>query len=147
MLTVRIADFAADEPALRSVRFAVFVDEQRVPADVEIDDRDPLCVHVLALDGDVPVGTGRVDIEIGRVAVVPGMRRRGVGTLVMERLHAIAAELGLARVWCHAQTAALPFYEGLGYRATGSIFDEADIPHVRMERPLGVSGSSSKARS
>lgn len=144
MLTVRIADFAADEPALRRVRFEVFVDEQRVPAEIEMDERDPECVHVLALDDDVAVGTGRIDLErggkVGRVAVVARVRRRGVGTAVMERLHGIAAAHGLASVWCHAQIAAAPFYERLGYRSFGPVFDEADIPHVRMERRVGDRG-------
>jgi predicted GNAT family N-acyltransferase len=138
MISVRIADFDADNAALRAVRFTVFVDEQRVPEEIEIDDEDRRCIHVLALDNGVPVGTGRIDIaidgKIGRVAVLASYRRTGVGAAIMRLLHAVAAENGLARCWCHAQVSAAPFYEKLGYRVTGDEpFDEAGIPHVRME--------------
>lgn len=140
MVSVRIADIDADGAAIRRVRFAVFVDEQRVPAGLEMDDRDRECVHVLALVNGLEVGTGRIDLaqagKIGRVAVVAPSRGRGVGTALMERLHAIAAAHGLAKVWCHAQVAAVPFYAQLGYRASGDVFFEADIAHVQMERDL-----------
>ena len=147
MVTVRLAAFDADNAAIRRIRFAVFVDEQHVPEDLEIDDRDCECVHVLAFDGDAAVGTARIDLhkdgKIGRLAVAAECRRRGIGTALMERLHAIAQAHGLTHVWCHAQLAALPFYERLGYRASGEIFDEADIPHLRMDRDL--SGTASGA--
>jgi predicted GNAT family N-acyltransferase len=138
MVTVRIADFEADYAALRAIRFTVFVDEQRVPEDIEIDEDDPRCIHVLALDDAVPIGTGRIDIEnsgkIGRVAVLASHRRSGVGEAVMRMLHAIALEHGVTRCWCHAQVSAAPFYEKLGYRITDAEpFDEAGIPHVQME--------------
>ena len=137
MMTVRIADFEADYPALRAIRFTVFVDEQNVPEDIEIDDDDPRCIHVLALDDGLPVGTGRIDIEksgkIGRVAVLASHRRNGVGEAVMRMLHAIALENGVTGCWCHAQVSAAPFYEKLGYRITDDEpFDEAGIPHVQM---------------
>ncbi len=138
MVTVRIADFDADYAALRAIRFTVFVDEQRVPEEIEIDDDDPRCIHVLALDDGDPVGTGRIDIaksgKIGRVAVLAPHRRSGVGEELMKLLHAIAVENGVHRCWCHAQLSAAPFYEKLGYRITDEEpFDEAGIPHVQME--------------
>jgi len=93
---VRNADFTADFASIRRVRETVFIDEQRVPRELEFDDRDPLCIHVLAFDGTTPVGTGRLDLDyggkVGRVAVVATYRRAGVGSAVMERLHAIARE-------------------------------------------------------
>jgi predicted GNAT family N-acyltransferase len=116
----------------------VFVEEQGVPQEIEIDDRDPLCVHVLAYAGRVPVGTGRIDLgfggKIGRVAVLATRRRSAVGTALMDALHAIAADHGLSAVWCNAQTSAVPFYLRLGYRITSDPFYEAGIEHVRMER-------------
>jgi predicted GNAT family N-acyltransferase len=136
-LVVRDADFSADLASIRQVRETVFIDEQRVPRDLEFDDRDPLCLHVLVFDGDVPVGTGRLDLEyggkVGRVAVLATHRRAGVGTALMERLHAIARERKHSRLWCNAQLTAVPFYERLGYAASGPTFVEAGIDHVRME--------------
>jgi len=139
-MLVRDADFTADFASIRHVRETVFIDEQRVPRDLEFDDRDPLCRHVLVFDADVPVGTGRLDLDyggkVGRVAVVATHRRAGVGTLLMQRLHAIAREGQHPRLWCHAQLTAVPFYERLGYVSAGPIFVEAGIDHVRMEYTL-----------
>lgn len=140
MWRIRSADYEADHAAIRSIRFAVFVDEQRVPRDMEMDDRDPFCIHVLAVEDETPVGTGRIDIaasgQVGRLAVLAPMRGRGLGTALMKRLHAIATENALESVWCNAQVVAVPFYERLGYRVTSGPFYEADIEHVRMERKL-----------
>jgi predicted GNAT family N-acyltransferase len=139
-LRVRDADFTADFTSIRLVRVAVFIDEQRVPLELEFDDRDGHCRHVLAFDGDAAVGTGRLDLEyggkVGRVAVVATHRRSGVGTAIMLRLHAIAGSERQPRLWCHAQLTAVPFYEGLGYRSVGPTFVEAGIDHVRMELDL-----------
>jgi predicted GNAT family N-acyltransferase len=139
-LLVRDADFTADFASIRRVRETVFIDEQRVPRELEFDDRDPLCLHVLAFDGTVPVGTGRLDLDyggkVGRVAVVAAQRRSGVGTAVMERLHAVARARKQPRLWCHAQLTAVPFYERLGYVRSGDVFVEAGIDHVRMEYAL-----------
>jgi predicted GNAT family N-acyltransferase len=134
---VRDADFGADFASIRQVRETVFIDEQRVPRELEFDDRDPLCLHVLVFDGDSAVGTGRLDLDyggkVGRVAVVAAHRRGGVGTALMERLHALARERKHRRLWCNAQLTAVPFYERLGYVRSGPTFVEAGIDHVRME--------------
>jgi predicted GNAT family N-acyltransferase len=141
---VRVANFAADYAAIRRIRFAVFVDEQRVPPELELDERDRACIHLLALAGDEAVATGRIDVEhggkIGRVAVLPAYRRRGVGTALMAALHGVAEAHGLGEVWCNAQIVAVPFYTRLGYRVTSEPFDEAGIEHVRMARQLAVLG-------
>lgn len=139
-ITIRSVDFAAGEPDLRAVRFEVFVDEQRVPAEIEMDDRDPDCVHFLALEGERPVGTVRIDLgkagKVGRLAVLADFRGRGIGTALMEACHAVARSRGLETVWCHAQVAAEPFYRSLGYLAEGEQFDEAGIPHRRMTKRI-----------
>ena len=137
-LLVRIADLDADMEAIRAIRFTVFVDEQNVPEELEMDDSDPHSIHLLALDNDVPVGTGRVDVKrggkIGRVAVIASRRGRGIGAALMSLAHCVAREHSLGSVWCNAQVSAAPFYERLGYRITSAEpFDEAGIAHVRME--------------
>lgn len=137
-------------PELRealAIRRAVFVEEQGVPEEQEIDagDRDPAIVtdvvHVLArLDGR-PVGTGRLLIDvpvmtsahIGRVAVLKEHRRSGVGRAVMEALQREARRLGFRGITLAAQTHALPFYERLGYVARGDTFSEEGIDHRWMD--------------
>jgi predicted GNAT family N-acyltransferase len=137
---VRSADYTTDFAAIRAVRTAVFIDEQGVDRELEFDDRDPLCLHLLALEGAEPIGTARLDVDyggkVGRVAVLSAHRRRGIGAALMEQLHALARARGLPRLWCHAQLSAVPFYEQLGYEASGAVFVEADIDHVRMDAVL-----------
>lgn len=136
-MLVRDADFTKDFASIELVRETVFIVEQRVPRELEFDDRDPLCRHVLAFDGNSAVGAGRLDLDyggkIGRVAVLASHRRSGVGTAIMERLHTIAREHGRPKLWCHAQLSAVPFYERLGYVCSGPVFVEAGIDHIRMD--------------
>ncbi len=138
MLTIREADFRWDGPEIRRVRLTVFVVEQRVPEALELDERDPHCLHVLAMIDGQAVGTGRIDLDsggkIGRVAVIATHRCRGVGSELMSALHRIALRRGLRTVWCHAQVSAAPFYTRLGYSMAGPTFEEAGIQHVRMVR-------------
>ena len=140
-MNVTPADFERDYAAIRAVRFAVFVDEQRIPRELEMDDRDAACRHWLATDerGE-PIGTVRLDLaargKIGRLAVLARERGRGVGRALMERVHELARERGLKSVWCHAQISAAPFYTRLGYRIVSAQFEEAGIAHVRMEYEL-----------
>ncbi len=139
-MQIRVADFQTDFAAIHRVRETVFWLEQQIPRDLEFDDRDPVCIHLLAFDDEAPIGTARLDLalggKIGRVAVLAAWRRSGVGAALMEHLHELARERGLRRVWCNAQISARPFYERLGYEVTGAPFDEAGIEHVRMQRTL-----------
>jgi len=140
-MQIRTVDFNDEYAALRAIRFAVFVDEQSVPEEIELDERDPVCIHVLAIgDSDMPLGTARIDFEqgakVGRLAVLADHRRAGVGTALMLALHGIASKQGHDCVWCHAQATAVPFYENLGYEAEGDPFLEAGIRHVRMVKTL-----------
>jgi predicted GNAT family N-acyltransferase len=137
---IREANYDSDERAIRSIRFAVFVDEQNVPPEIEMDDRDPHCIHLLAFVGEKAVGTARIDIEhggkIGRLAVLKSWRKRGIGRSLMERCHEIAGQHGLTEVWCNAQVVAVPFYASLGYHGVGDRFEEAGIEHQRMTKTL-----------
>ena len=139
-MQIRIADLDTDFAAIKLVRETVFWLEQRIPKDLEFDDRDAVCIHLLATEDDGPIGTARLDLalggKIGRVAVLAEHRRRGVASALMQRLHEIASEGGLRTVWCNAQRSAVPLYEHLGYAVTSAPFDEAGIEHVRMERRL-----------
>lgn len=138
---IRRADWHTDRAALLSVRVPVFVDEQRVPADIEVDALDEECVHALALDVDgIPIGTARLDAEghIGRVAVIPAWRLRGVGAALMAWLTEVARERGDPRIELSAQLQAIAFYEALGYVASGPVYLEAGIEHRHMHLDLGL---------
>jgi predicted GNAT family N-acyltransferase len=136
---VRIADWTADEGALRAVRHDVFVVEQHVPADLEWDGIDGQCRHAIAEDAaGRAIGCGRLlpDGHIGRMAVRAEWRGHGVGAALLQRLVAMACDQGFERVVLNAQTHATGFYERHGFLAAGPEFDEAGIPHRTMERVL-----------
>jgi predicted GNAT family N-acyltransferase len=136
---VRLADWSRDQPTLRQIRRAVFVDEQNVPEDLEWDGIDGDCRHVIAQNGaGQPIGCARLlpDGHIGRMAVLASGRGHGVGSLLLERMIALASELGHKRVVVNAQTHAVAFYERHGFVAFGPEFDDAGIPHRAMERHL-----------
>ncbi|MGJ4730177.1 GNAT family N-acetyltransferase [Luteimonas sp. SDU101] len=132
-------DYGAAQEQLRAVREAVFVREQGVPADLEVDGRDPDCRHVLARDGaGLAIGTARLapDGRIGRMAVLPQWRAHGVGSALLHALLRLAREDGLDRVSLHAQEAAIEFYRRHGFEPAGERFLEAGIVHLAMQRKL-----------
>lgn len=126
------------EPA-RSVRETVFVEEQRVPRDLEMDEHDAASRHVVARDAEGgAIGTGRLlpDGHIGRMAVLADWRGKGVGRALLERLLEEAAGQNLRHLALHAQTQACGFYRRFGFVEEGPEFMEAGIPHRTMVRPL-----------
>lgn len=140
---VRVAD-AAQRDACLAVRLEVFVDEQRVPLDEEIDTLDdaPTTTHLLALGADGTVlGTARVladpahpgEVHVGRVAVRSVARGQGVGRTLMRAAHAVAladhAVDGSVRSVLSAQVQAFGFYESLGYTVVGETYLDAGIEH------------------
>jgi predicted GNAT family N-acyltransferase len=124
-----------DAPAILQVRRRVFVEEQGVPLDLELDGLDERCVHLLAKDiGGQPIATARMtpDGHIGRMAVVRDWRRRGIGTQMLLRLLELAGQRGLSRVYLNAQEQASDFYARLGFSFEGGTFVDAGIAHRRM---------------
>jgi predicted GNAT family N-acyltransferase len=136
---VEPADYVVDFNDLRSVRETVFVQEQQVPLELEWDELDPQCRHVIARDDQHrPIGTGRLTPErkIGRMAVLREWRGRGVGEALLRALVEQARDLGLPEVALHAQVDAIGFYEKFGFEAYGERFEEAGIQHQSMRLPL-----------
>jgi predicted GNAT family N-acyltransferase len=137
--TVHRASWAADASRLRSVREAVFIREQGIPADLEWDEQDAGAIHVLAIAADgAAIGTGRLVRAgaVGRMAVLAAYRGQGVGQALLNALLEAAREQGHAEVTLSAQTAVHGFYQRLGFEPIGEIFLEAGIPHQRMRRRL-----------
>ncbi len=137
--TVQPIDYATGIDELRAVREAVFVREQNVPLELEWDALDPLCRHVIARDAQGrPIGTGRLTPEhrLGRMAVLPEWRGRGVGDALLQALLAEAHKLGWTAVTLHAQVSAEGFYARHGFVAEGGRFEEAGIAHQTMRLAL-----------
>lgn len=138
--SVRIVSWTDAAAPLSAVRRAVFIEEQRVPEELEWDGEDEAAIHVLASDREgQPIGTGRLLFHdtlahIGRMAVVKEWRERGVGSAILMALLAEVKRRGLTNVFLNAQTYAVPFYERFGFVRKGEEFLDAGIPHCRMTR-------------
>jgi YbgC/YbaW family acyl-CoA thioester hydrolase len=129
----------------RRIRTAVFVEEQRIPADLEWDDADATAVHAVAYNRlEQAVGTGRLlqhapgVARIGRMAVHRAIRGAGVGEGLLQALLEAAARRGDREVVLHAQRTAEAFYAGLGFTPQGKPFDEAGIAHIEMTRTIAA---------
>ena len=143
MVDVRIGPWPALESEARAIRTAVFIEEQRIPRELEWDDADAGAVHAIATNRfGLALATGRLLREspgvarIGRMAALQAVRGGGVGRAVLEALMQAARERGDAEVLLHAQTSAQPFYARAGFLPIGPVFEEAGIAHIEMSRRL-----------
>lgn len=146
MFRIELCCWASARGRATPIRFAVFVEEQRVPQDIELDAYDPTSVHALAwADRDI-VGTGRLlpsechagrrVAHVGRMAVLRPWRGRGAGSAILRALVDAAQARGDAEVVLAAQLHALDFYRLHGFAEEGEVFLEAGIAHRRMRRAL-----------
>jgi predicted GNAT family N-acyltransferase len=139
LIRIDVLPWERAREAASRIRFEVFVREQRVPQEIELDEHDAVSLHALALDDRAgPVGTGRLlpDGHIGRMAVLRAWRGKGVGSALLARLVELARERGDAEVVLSAQVHAEAFYRAKGFRPEGAIYEEAGIPHLTMRRRL-----------
>jgi predicted GNAT family N-acyltransferase len=135
--TIQLGDWTTLQNDAQSIRTAVFVVEQKIPAELEWDVMDAQCLHAVAYDeAKRPIGTGRLlpDGHIGRMAVLSSARGTGVGAELLRVLMEQARLRGEAGVQLNAQLTAESFYQRAGFTREGELFDEAGIPHVHMTR-------------
>ena len=141
-VVVRQASEEREIAALKALRIEVFVREQGVPEEEELDALDNTALHAVALEHGSVIATGRlIDLEngeaqIGRMAVASTRRRSGIGGMIIRFLEAEALAKGFDRIVLHAQTYVAEFYRGHGYVAEGELFDEAGIEHILMRKQL-----------
>ena len=145
----------AELDVCQAIRRTVFIEEQGVSEDEELDGRDSQAVHFLAEwrvdtsgyvdEGWVAVGTARLRsvpdsaggpelAKAERVAVLARHRGHGVGAALMRELEAEARRWGHLRIKLASQQDAVPFYEKLGYHWFGERFQDAGIPHFWMDK-------------
>ena len=143
VVQVRTGTWAELGQDASAIRTRVFVEEQRIPADMEWDEADAGAVHAVAYNRlGQPVATGRLlqaepgVAKIGRMAVHQVLRGSGLGQQVLHALLQVAAARGDRRAVLHAQRTAQSFYQRLGFQPEGAPFEEAGIPHIEMAVPL-----------
>jgi predicted GNAT family N-acyltransferase len=138
-VAVKVVETEAELEAAIGVRFRVFVEEQSVPPEEELDEYDAAATHAVALHDGTVVGTGRVILgegpaRIGRMAVDQPWRRNGVGGLLLTFLEEEARSQGATGFVLHAQEYVKSFYAAHGYQEHGEVFLEAGIRHVEMRK-------------
>ncbi|MFC8688754.1 GNAT family N-acetyltransferase [Brevibacillus porteri] len=128
-----------------SVRRVVFIEEQEVPEDLEIDEHDTLdsgTIHFVVYREGNPVGASRLRTyapgvgKIERVAVAKTERGTGLGRQIMLAMEELAKQHRYDSLKLNAQTQAQRFYEKLGYEAFGDLFDDAGIEHIAMVKSI-----------
>ena len=140
---VEICNWAKHQNELSKIRYAVFVEEQKVPVEIEQDELDVVAVHAVARvsEGGIAIATGRMILagqfpRIGRMAVLRPWRKAGVGAAILDLLCREAKTRGFREVMLNAQTHASPFYFKHGFLSHGVEFYEASIPHQEMRKKL-----------
>ena len=143
-LTVKLVETESEMEAAMGVRIRVFVVEQQVPVEEELDEFDADATHAIALHQGQVVATGRVvygnedtAARIGRMAVDTEWRRKGIGGLILKFLEDVATKQGVTTYILNAQEYVKDFYAAHGYDERGETFLEVDIPHVLMRKEAG----------
>ena len=130
-----------------AIRRRVFIEEQRVPEEIELDADDAHAFHALALLDGVAIGCGRMvehgagEVKIGRMAVLREYRSGGVGAEILRFLIDRARAGAFRKAILHAQLTAEGFYLKQGFKPVGEVFEEAGIAHRLMERELLISSN------
>ncbi len=139
-ISIAPASWAEDGEQITDIRRHVFVEEQQVPEEIELDEYDAGAKHWLALDPDnKAIGTIRLvdNARVGRLAVLRKYRGKGVGSALMRRLILDASSDGISNLTLNGQTSAIPFYEKFGFQCHGPVFQEGGIEHRQMTLDLG----------
>lgn len=122
-------------------RAEVFVLEQKITCEEELDNKDYESYHVFAWSGDriagylriVPKGLTYDEISLGRVITIPSHRGTGLGFLVAKKaVDFIREELKESKIKISSQEYAKGFYRKLGFIEFGEVYSEANIPHIKM---------------
>lgn len=142
-LDIRLTQSSADFRKVIVVRGIVFIEEQGVPYDGEVDEYEESAVHVLGELAGEPVAAGRLrflddgQCKLERIAVRPAWRGQGIAKAMVAFLMEEATRRGAENLKLHAQVHLEDFYKGFGFRRDGGIFDECGIDHVLMVRNNG----------
>lgn len=137
--TIHLTDWAHEQARLSQLRRSVFIDEQGVPEALEWDADDAGSLHFLVVDqAGQAIACARLlpDGHLGRMAVLPAWRRRGVGRALLAAVLDTAQSRGHSMLRLSAQTHAAAFYARAGFTAVGGEYEEAGIPHVAMQKTL-----------
>ena len=140
-MTVKIVENQKELEDAYTVRKTVFVEEQAVPLEEEIDAYENEAEHFVMYNEDSPIGAGRFRFvdgygKVERICILKEARNTGAGKAIMNTIETYALEKGIQKLKLNAQTHAIPFYAGLGYEVVSEEFMDAGIPHKTMVKKL-----------
>jgi len=140
-LEVKIVNSEKEQEEAFAVRRKVFVEEQHVPEEEEIDHLESESTHFILYCNENPAGAGRFRIvdgygKVERICILKEYRGTGAGKVIMEKIQSFAHEKGLNKLKLNAQTHAIPFYSKLGYEVVSEEFLDAGIPHKTMAKHI-----------
>ncbi|WP_312471337.1 GNAT family N-acetyltransferase [Neobacillus sp.] len=140
-MTVKVVENQTELAEAYSVRKIVFVDEQNVPLEEEIDQFEDEATHFIMYHEGSPIGAGRFRFvdgygKVERICVLKEARKTGAGKAIMNGIENYARELEIHKLKLNAQTHAIPFYAGLGYEVVSEEFLDAGIPHKTMIKKI-----------
>ena len=138
MIKIKIIKPGEDFSEAMKIRIPVFVEEQKVPRENELDKNDKISYHAVLYDNGIPVACGRLYFvdniaHIGRVAVLKEYRRKGYATAVCKKLIDIAISHKINDITLDAQKYVVELYEKLGFKVVSDEFLDENIVHVKME--------------
>lgn len=140
-MDVRIVETEGEKADAYSVRTRVFVEEQNVPPELEIDDLEDVAIHFLGYENGLPVAASRLRLvedygKLERICVLKEYRGKSFGKDIISRMESYIRDQGLRKSKLNAQTHAEGFYQSIGYNTISGTFMDAGIPHVTMIKEL-----------
>ncbi|WP_217585906.1 GNAT family N-acetyltransferase [Lentibacillus saliphilus] len=140
-MEIRRAHTPKEKAAAFKIREIVFIEEQHVPVEIEMDAFDDTAIHFVGYVHEAPVAASRLRLfdeygKLERIAVLKEARGQSYGKQVIEAMERVIAEHGIPQAKLNAQTHAEQFYKHLGYKTVSEPFIDAGIPHVTMIKQL-----------
>lgn len=140
-MAVKIVETENERQLVFTIREKVFVEEQKVPIELEVDEYENEAIHFICQDGEIPVGASRLRLiddygKLERICILKPFRGKSFGKEIIAHMEAEIVNHGYMKAILHAQTHATMFYENLGYSVVSDEFMDAGIPHVTMEKSL-----------
>lgn len=126
------------EEDAKYIREQVFIQEQGIEPEDEWDDFDSIAMHSIVYDKEQPIATARLlpQHSVGRVAVLMPYRKQGIGKILMQHIIEYARQHKLPYLKLSAQTYVTAFYEALGFKVQGEVYQDCGIPHIDMTLTL-----------
>ncbi|EHU2376443.1 GNAT family N-acetyltransferase [Acinetobacter baumannii] len=138
MYKVIAGDWEQLEKGAKYIREQVFIQEQGIEPEDEWDDFDSIAMHFMVYGKEQPIATARLlpQHSVGRVAVLMPYRKQGIGKILMQHIIEYARQHKLPYLKLSAQTYVTAFYEALGFKVQGEVYQDCGIPHIDMTLTL-----------